>query len=149
MAYDAGKYDIAVVGAGHAGCEAALASARLGFKTLLLTINLDGIALMACNPAIGGTSKGHLVREIDALGGQMGLCADESYMQIKMLNTSKGAAVQSLRSQQDKKLYQQRHEMDAGEHGQPASNERGGLAHTFERRTHCRGRNEPRRVIFG
>lgn len=107
MGYYAGKYDIAVVGAGHAGCEAALACARMGKKTLLLTINLDGIALMACNPAIGGTSKGHLVREVDALGGQMGLCADESYMQIRMLNTSKGAAVQSLRSQQDKKLYQQ------------------------------------------
>lgn len=107
MAYIAGKYDVAVVGAGHAGCEAALAAARMGKKTLLITLNLDGIALMACNPSIGGTSKGHLVREIDALGGQMGLCADSAYMQIKMLNTSKGAAVQSLRSQQDKKLYQQ------------------------------------------
>ncbi len=107
MAYNSGKYDVVVVGAGHAGCEAALACARLGKKTLLLTINLDGIALMACNPSIGGTSKGHLVREIDALGGQMGLTADAAYMQIKMLNTSKGAAVQSLRSQQDKKLYQQ------------------------------------------
>jgi len=107
MAYEAGKYDVAVVGAGHAGCEAALAAARLGMKTLLLTINLDGIALMACNPSIGGTSKGHLVREVDALGGQMGLCADAAYMQLKMLNTSKGAAVQSLRSQQDKKHYQQ------------------------------------------
>ena len=106
MGYYAGKYDIIVVGAGHAGCEAALACARMGRKTLLITINLDGIALMACNPAIGGTSKGHLVREVDALGGQMGLCADASYMQIRMLNTSKGAAVQSLRSQQDKKLYQ-------------------------------------------
>ena len=106
MAYDSGKYDVIVVGAGHAGCEAALAAARLGQKTLLLTINLDGIALMACNPSIGGTSKGHLVREVDALGGQIGLCADSAYMQIKMLNTSKGAAVQSLRSQQDKKLYQ-------------------------------------------
>ncbi len=107
MAYDAGQYDIVVVGAGHAGCEAALAAARMGQKTLLLTINLDGIALMACNPAIGGTSKGHLVREVDALGGQMGLCADAAYIQLKMLNTSKGAAVQSLRSQQDKKRYQQ------------------------------------------
>ncbi len=106
MGYNAGKYDVVVVGAGHAGCEAALAAARLGQKTLLLTINLDGIALMACNPSIGGTSKGHLVREIDALGGQMGLCADAAYMQIKLLGTSKGAAVQSLRSQQDKKLYQ-------------------------------------------
>ncbi len=107
MSYNAGKYEIVVVGAGHAGCEAALAGARMGKKTLLLTLNLDGIALMACNPSIGGTSKGHLVREVDALGGQMGLCADSAYMQIKMLNTSKGAAVQSLRSQQDKKLYQQ------------------------------------------
>lgn len=107
MTYNAGKYDVIVVGAGHAGCEAALAAARLGQKTLLLTINLDSIALMACNPSIGGSSKGHLVREVDALGGQMGLCADAAYMQIKMLGTSKGAAVRSLRSQQDKKLYQQ------------------------------------------
>lgn len=107
MAYEAGQYDIVVVGAGHAGCEAALAAARLGQKTLLLTINLDSIALMACNPAIGGTSKGHLVREVDALGGQMGIVADAAYIQLKMLNTSKGAAVQSLRSQQDKKRYQQ------------------------------------------
>ena len=107
MGYFSGKYDVVVVGAGHAGCEAALACARMAQKTLLLTINLDGIALMACNPSIGGTSKGHLVREVDALGGQMGLTADTAYMQIKMLNTSKGAAVQSLRSQQDKKLYQQ------------------------------------------
>jgi len=106
MAYDAGIYDVVVVGAGHAGCEAALACARLGKKTLLLTINLDGIALMACNPSIGGSSKGHLVREVDALGGQIGLCADAAYMQLKMLGTSKGAAVQSLRSQQDKKRYQ-------------------------------------------
>jgi len=106
MTYNAGKYDVVVVGAGHAGCESALACARMGKATLLLTTNLDGIALMACNPSVGGTSKGHLVREVDALGGQMGLTADSAYMQIKMLNTSKGAAVQSLRSQQDKRLYQ-------------------------------------------
>ncbi|MEX1307473.1 MAG: tRNA uridine-5-carboxymethylaminomethyl(34) synthesis enzyme MnmG, partial [Eubacteriales bacterium] len=106
MEYNAGKYDVVVVGAGHAGCEAALAAARLGKKTLLLTLNLDGIALMACNPAIGGTSKGHLVREIDALGGEMGINADATFIQIKMLNTGKGPAVHSLRAQADKKEYQ-------------------------------------------
>ena len=104
--YNGGSYDTIVVGAGHAGCEAALASARMSMSTLLLTINLDGIALMACNPAIGGTAKGHLVREVDALGGQMALSADATYLQIKTLNTGKGPAVQSLRAQADKKAYQ-------------------------------------------
>ncbi|MBA1334744.1 MAG: tRNA-5-carboxymethylaminomethyl-2-thiouridine(34) synthesis protein MnmG [Firmicutes bacterium] len=106
MEYLAGEYDVIVVGAGHAGCEACLASARMGFKTLVITLNLDSIALMACNPAIGGTGKGHLVREIDALGGEMGLNIDKTFIQIKMLNTGKGPAVHSLRAQADKKSYQ-------------------------------------------
>ena len=104
--YNAGKYDVVVVGAGHAGCEAALAPAKMGMKTLLLTMSLDAIALMACNPSIGGTSKGHLVREIDALGGKMGIVADKTFIQSRMLNTSKGPAVHSLRVQSDKKQYQ-------------------------------------------
>lgn len=104
--YRAGSYDVMVIGAGHAGCEAALASARMGCKTLIVTLNLDSIALMPCNPSIGGTAKGHLVREIDALGGQMGLNIDKTFIQSKMLNTSKGPAVHSLRAQADKKAYQ-------------------------------------------
>lgn len=104
--YRAGSYDVVVIGAGHAGCEAALASARLGCKTLIITLNLDSIALMPCNPSIGGTAKGHLVREIDALGGQMGLNIDRTFIQTKMLNTSKGPAVHSLRAQADKRAYQ-------------------------------------------
>ncbi len=103
--YDAGNYDVIVVGAGHAGCEAALAAANMGKKTLVLTLNLEGIALLACNPAIGGTAKGHLVREIDALGGAMGIAADATYLQMKMLNRAKGAAVHSLRAQTDKRAY--------------------------------------------
>ncbi len=101
-------FDIIVLGAGHAGCEAALACARMGLSTLCLTLNLDSVALMACNPAIGGTSKGHLVREIDALGGEMGLAADECFIQMRMLNTGKGVAVHSLRAQMDKRRYHER-----------------------------------------
>jgi tRNA uridine 5-carboxymethylaminomethyl modification enzyme len=104
--YKAGSYDVIVVGAGHAGCEAALAAARMGCKTLIITLNLDNIALMPCNPAIGGSAKGHLVREVDALGGEMGVTIDKTYIQSKMLNTSKGPAVHSLRAQADKKAYQ-------------------------------------------
>ena len=106
MEYNAGDYDIAVVGAGHAGCEAALAAARLGMKTLIFSISLEAIANMPCNPHIGGSSKGHLVREIDALGGEMGKNIDKTMIQIKMLNTSKGPAVHSLRAQADRKRYQ-------------------------------------------
>lgn len=97
--------DVLVIGAGHAGCEAALAAARLNMNTVMLTLNLESIAFMACNPSIGGTAKGHLVREIDALGGEMGINADKACMQIRMLNRGKGTAVQSLRSQSDKHLY--------------------------------------------
>ncbi len=100
-----GQYDAVVIGAGHAGCEAALALARTGMRTVMLTLNLDSIGFMPCNPSIGGTAKGHLVREIDALGGEMGLNADKTALQIRMLNVGKGAAVQSLRAQSDKHAY--------------------------------------------
>ena len=106
MSYKAGKYDIAVIGAGHAGCEAALAAARMGMKTLLFSISLEAVANMPCNPHIGGSSKGHLVKEIDCLGGEMGKNIDKTYTQMRMLNTSKGPAVYSLRAQADRKRYQ-------------------------------------------
>ena len=107
MKYNAGKYDIAVIGAGHAGCEAALAAARMGMKTLLFSISLEAVANMPCNPHIGGSSKGHLVREIDCLGGEMGKNIDKTFTQLRMLNTSKGPAVYSLRAQADRKKYQE------------------------------------------
>ena len=104
--FTAGSYDVIVIGAGHAGCEAALAAARIGCKTLLATLSMDNIALMPCNPSVGGPAKGHLVREVDALGGEMGINADKTCIQFRMLNTGKGPAVHALRAQADKKLYQ-------------------------------------------
>ena len=100
-----GEYDVAVIGGGHAGCEAALAAARLGMKTVMFSISLDAIGNLPCNPSIGGTAKGHLVRELDALGGEMGKAADASFIQSKMLNKGKGPAVHSLRAQIDRKKY--------------------------------------------
>lgn len=105
MIFNAGDYDVIVVGAGHAGCEASLASARMGLKTLVITLSLEAIGYLPCNPSIGGTGKGHLVRELDALGGQMGISADATFIQSRMLNTSKGPAVHSLRVQSDKEQY--------------------------------------------
>src|SRR3954462_14368960 len=105
MQYEAGSFDTIVVGAGHAGCEAGLAAARLGATTLMVTINLDMVAFMPCNPSIGGPAKGIVVREIDALGGEMGKAADATALQFKLLNTSNGPAVQALRVQSDKLAY--------------------------------------------
>ena len=105
MAYLEENYDIVVVGAGHAGCEAALACSRLGLETIIFTVSVDSIALMPCNPNIGGSSKGHLVREMDALGGEMGKNIDKTFIQSKMLNESKGPAFHSLRAQSDKQDY--------------------------------------------
>lgn len=107
LEYSAGDYDVVVVGAGHAGCEAGLAAARLGCKTLVLTINLENVALMPCNPAMGGPAKGQLIREIDALGGEIGINTDRAAIQMRMLNTAKGPAVHALRAQADKNIYQQ------------------------------------------
>ena len=103
--YSAGEYDIAVIGGGHAGIEAALAGARLGLKTIMFTITLDWVGNMPCNPSIGGTAKGHLVRELDALGGEMGKAADANTLQSRMLNRGKGPAVYSLRAQIDRRRY--------------------------------------------
>ena len=105
MQFLAGTVDVAVIGAGHAGIEAALASARLGLKTIVFSINLDAVGNMPCNPAIGGTAKGHLVREIDALGGEMGRAADAACIQYRLLNRGKGPAVHSLRAQADRAQY--------------------------------------------
>ena len=107
MEFDAGRYDIAVIGAGHAGIEAGLACARMGLETVVFTINLDAVGNMPCNPAIGGTGKGHLVRELDALGGEMAKAADRSCIQYRMLNLGKGPAVHSLRAQADRRRYQE------------------------------------------
>ena len=103
--YQADDYDVIVVGAGHAGCEAALAASRMGNKTLLITINLEMVAFMPCNPAVGGPAKGIVVREVDALGGEMGRNTDKTYIQMRMLNTGKGPAVRALRAQADKRQY--------------------------------------------
>ena len=104
--YCAGQFDIAVIGAGHAGIEASLAAARMGMNTLCISMNLDVVGNMPCNPAIGGTGKGHLVRELDALGGEMGRAADKACIQYRMLNAGKGPAVRSLRAQADRRRYQ-------------------------------------------
>ena len=118
MNYEAGQFDIAVIGAGHAGIEAALASARLGLETVCFTVNLDSVGNMPCNPAIGGTGKGHLVRELDALGGEMAKAADRACIQYRMLNLGKGSAVHSLRAQADRRRYQEvmKHTLECQEH---------------------------------
>ena len=111
MSYVVSNIDVAVIGGGHAGCEAALATARMGLSTVLFAISLDSIAMLPCNPNIGGTSKGHLVREIDALGGEMGKNIDKTFIQSRMLNTGKGPAVHSLRAQADKFNYSKQMKM--------------------------------------
>ncbi|AGK56189.1 tRNA uridine-5-carboxymethylaminomethyl(34) synthesis enzyme MnmG [Bacillus sp. 1NLA3E] len=129
MQYEAGNYDVIVIGAGHAGCEAGLAAARLGAKTLVITINLDMVAFMPCNPSIGGPAKGIVVREIDALGGEMGKNIDKTYIQMRMLNTGKGPAVRALRAQADKFAYQ--HEMKKTLENEPNITLLQGMAETL------------------
>ena len=118
LTYQAGTYEVAVIGAGHAGIEAALASARLGCETVVFTINMDAVGNCPCNPSIGGTAKGHLVREIDALGGEMGRTADATFLQSRMLNKGKGPAVHSLRAQIDRREYSKvmKHKLELQEH---------------------------------
>lgn len=118
MGYDAGSFQVAVIGAGHAGIEAALAAARLGCETVIFTINMDAVGNCPCNPSIGGTAKGHLVREIDALGGEMGKTTDECFLQSRMLNLGKGPAVHSLRAQIDRRKYSEimKHKLELQEH---------------------------------
>ena len=125
-AYEAGTYQVIVVGAGHAGIEAALACARLGLDTLCFTINLDAVGNMPCNPAIGGTGKGHLVRELDALGGEMARAADRACIQYRLLNRGKGPAVWSLRAQADRRRVPGDHEAHPGAPGKPVGEAGGG-----------------------
>ena len=115
--FEAGTFDVIVIGAGHAGVEAALSAAKMGATTLVLTMNLDMIAFMPCNPSLGGPAKGIVVREIDALGGAMGKVIDKTHIQMRMLNTGKGPAVRALRAQADKVLYQSRNETSSGRTG--------------------------------
>lgn len=141
MPYLEETYEIVVVGAGHAGCEAALACARLGLETILFTVSIDSIALMPCNPNIGGSSKGHLVRELDALGGEMGKVIDQTFIQSKMLNESKGPAVHSLRAQADKQAYSRLYEKRSGEYGSFDHPPGGGFGTDGGRREDSWGKN--------
>lgn len=145
MNYVAGKYDVAIIGAGHAGIEAALAAARLGVKVVIFTVNMDAVGNCPCNPSIGGTAKGHLVREIDALGGEMGKTADEAMLQMRMLNLGKGPAVHSLRAQIDRRKYQDimKHKLELSENlelrqAEIVSIEKNGDEFILESRTHAR-----------
>ena len=143
-AYEAGRCRVAVVGAGHAGIEAALACARLGLSTLCFTINLDAVGNMPCNPAIGGTGKGHLVRELDALGGEMGKAADQACIQYRILNRGKGPAVHSLRAQADRREYQKVMKAHPGAPGKPVG-QAGGGHEALDRERPCHRRADEHR----